>query len=343
MRIGLVGYGAWGRVHAGVIASIPELTLASVVCGDEESARAAAALPGVTVHRNYEGLLHDPTIDLVDVVAPNHLHAAMAIAALDAGKHVLLEKPMATTLADAHRVVEAAERSDRYVGVGLQLHTSRQWGRIRDLIAGGAIGRPRYANSLLFRRPFRGGAADWRFTGEQVGSWILEEAVHYIDLLLLYFHGSGLPTELSADGHLSFRGAGMHDTFTCTMRFADGAYASFSQCLGGFEHSLVSEIAGTEGAIRTWWTGASDRTPTADFELKLRRAGSSDAEIVPIEKSGEVYELEEQMRRLVTDVPRRSPLVSARAALPAQVICLEIERAIAERRTIKLDWKPPSP
>jgi myo-inositol 2-dehydrogenase/D-chiro-inositol 1-dehydrogenase len=338
MRIGLVGYGAWGRVHAGVIARIPELTLASVVCGDDESARAAGELAGVTVHRDYDALLRDPTIDLIDIATPNHLHADMTLAALDAGKHVLLEKPMATTLADARRVVEAAERSDRYVGVGLQLHVSRQWGRVRDLIAEGAIGRPRSANSLLFRRPFRGGVADWRFNSEQVGSWILEEAVHYIDLLLLYFQGSGLPAELSADGHLSPRGAGMHDSFTCTLRFADGAYASFSQCLGGFEHSLVLEIAGTEGAISTWWAGATDRTPTADFELKLRRAGAADAEAVAIEKSGEVYELEEQMRRLITDVPRRAPLVSARAALPSQVICLEIERAIRERRTIGLDW-----
>ena len=342
MRIGLVGYGGWGRVHADVIARIPALTLAAVVCDDDESARAASQLTGVAVHRDYESVLRDPAIDLIDIVSPNHLHAGMTLAALDAGKHVLLEKPMATTLADARRVVEAAERSDRYVGIGLQLHTSRQWGRIRDLINEGAIGKPRYANSLLFRRPFRGGAADWRFDGAQVGSWILEEAVHYIDLLLLYFQGSGLPVELSADGHLSFRGAGMHDSFTCTMRFADGAYASFSQCLGGFEHSLLTEIAGTDGAIRTSWTGAADREPNANFELKLRRAGSTDAEIVPIERSGEVYELEEQMRRLVTDVPRRTPLVSARAALPSQVICLEIERAIAERRAITLDWNTPS-
>src|SRR5687767_14011953 len=132
MRIGLVGYGAWGRVHAGVIARIPELTLASVVCGDDESARAAAALPGVAVHRDYDALLRDPTIDLLDIATPNHLDANMTLAALDAGKHVLLEKPMATTLVDARRVVEAAERSDRYVGVGLQLHVSCQWGRVRD-------------------------------------------------------------------------------------------------------------------------------------------------------------------------------------------------------------------
>ena len=61
----------------------------------------------------------DPSVDLVDIVTPNHLHADMAVTALAAGKHVLLEKPMATTLADAERLVAAAERSGRYLGIGL--------------------------------------------------------------------------------------------------------------------------------------------------------------------------------------------------------------------------------
>jgi myo-inositol 2-dehydrogenase/D-chiro-inositol 1-dehydrogenase len=106
MRIGLVGYGAWGRMHAATIARIPELSLAAVMCGSAASAGAAATdLPGVTVYRELDALLSDPAVDLVDIVAPNNLHAEMAVAALDAGKHVLLEKPMATTLADAERVV----------------------------------------------------------------------------------------------------------------------------------------------------------------------------------------------------------------------------------------------
>ncbi|MGD9882646.1 MAG: hypothetical protein AB7U95_21250, partial [Reyranella sp.] len=115
-------------------------------------------------------------------------------------------------------------------------------------------------------------------------------------------------------------------------------YAVFSQCLGGFEHSLVLEIAGDQGALRTWWSGAMDRTHTPDFELKLRRAGTETAETVPIEKSGEVFELEEQLRRLVDDVPRRTPLVSACDALPSLRICLEIERALAECRAVRLAW-----
>lgn len=339
MRIGLVGYGGWGRVHAAVIARIPELSLAAVVCGSETSAAAAAAdLPGVRVSLELEALLADPAVDLIDIVTPNHLHAAMAVAALDAGKHVLLEKPMATTLADAERVMAAAERSGRYLGVGLQLRVSRQWARVRELIAEGAIGRARYGNLTLFRRPFRPGSGGWRHTSDRVGSWILEELIHHIDLLLWYFRERGLPIEVSADGVPSALGAGMHDAFTCTLRFADGAYAVLSQCAGGFEHSLLLEIAGDGGALRTWWSGAMDRTDTPDFELKLQRAGKADAEIVAVVKSGEVFELEEQLRRLVADVPRRAPLVSARDALPSLRICLEIERALSEHRAIELAW-----
>jgi myo-inositol 2-dehydrogenase / D-chiro-inositol 1-dehydrogenase len=339
MRVGLVGYGAWGRVHAAAIARIPELSLAAVMCASDASAQAATAdLPGADLYRDFKALLRDQTVDLVDIVAPNNLHAEMAVLALEAGKHVLLEKPMATTLADAERVVAAAERSEMYLGVGLQLRISKQWARVRDLIAEGAIGRLRYANLPLFRRPFRGGSSNWRHTSDRVGSWILEEAIHYIDLLLWYFRERGLPIEVSADGVPSPLGAGMHDAFTCTLRFADGAYAVLSQCVGGFEHSLMLEVAGDGGALRTWWAGAMDRTETPDFELKLHRTGAAEAEVVAIEKSGEVFELEEQLRRLVTDVPRCTPLVSARDALPSLRICLEIERAISERRPIRLAW-----
>ena len=142
---------------------------------------------------------------------------------------------------------------------------------------------------------------------------------------------------MSANGVPSPLGPGMYDAFTATLRFADGAYAVFSQCLAGFEHSLVLEIAGDEGAIRTWWAGAMDRTDTPDFELKLQRAGAAEAEIVAVEKSGEVFELEEQLRRLLADVPaglrwsRRARRCRARS-------CLEIERALAERRAIPLRW-----
>jgi myo-inositol 2-dehydrogenase / D-chiro-inositol 1-dehydrogenase len=339
MRIGLVGYGGWGRVHAAVIGRIAGLSLGGVVCGDDVSAQDAARdLPGVPIHRTLDALLADRAIDLVDIVGPNHLHADMAVKAFEAGKHVLLEKPMATTLADAERVVAAAERSGRYCDSVLQLRVSRQWAKVRELIAEGALGQMRFANLTLFRRPFGGGSGNWRRTRATVGSWILEEPIHYIDLLLWYFRERGLPVEVSASGLASPQGPGMTDAFTATMTFADGSYAVFSQCLAGFEHSLVLELAGDQGAIRTWWSGAMDRTMTPDFELKLQRAGATAAEVVAVEKSGEVFELEEQLSRLLVAVPAGAPLVSIREALPSFKICLEIERALAERRAIPLRW-----
>jgi len=130
----------------------------------------------------------------------------------------------------------------------------------------------------------------------------------------------------------------MYDNFSTVMQFPGGAYAVVNQTLAGFEHHHVVEIVGTEGSIRTWWSGAIDRTETPDFELKLKRAGAELAEIVAVERSGEVFELEEQLRRLLVDVPARTPLVSMSEALPSQIVCLEIERALAERRAIPLRW-----
>lgn len=337
MRIGLVGYGAWGRMHASAIRKSPGLTLAGIVAHGDDSARQAALdNPGVPVHRRLDDLLRDKAVALVDIVVPNHLHADTAIAALAAGKHVLLEKPLATTITDGERIAAAAEASGLYLGVGHELRVSRQWSRIKTLLDEGAIGRPRYANLALFRRPYRPGAGGWRHAADKVGSWILEEPVHYMDLLLWYFAGSGAPVEIEAFAVPSSTGPRMHDAFTAVLRFGDGAYAVFSQCLSGFEHSLTLELAGDAGAMRSWWAGAMDRTFDPQFELKLRRGAGAAAESVAIEKSGEVFELEEQLRRLVDDVPRRAPLVSAREALRATRICLEAERSLAEKRPIAL-------
>ena len=86
-------------------------------------------------------------------------------------------------------------------------------------------------------------------------------------------------------------------------------------------------------------TAGGGALAAASWRASLAARQSPDtAEIVVVEKSGEMFELEEQMRRLLVDVPARTPLVSAAQALPSQKICLEIERALAERRAIALRW-----
>jgi myo-inositol 2-dehydrogenase / D-chiro-inositol 1-dehydrogenase len=344
MRFGLVGYGAFGRLHAQSIAKAKDAALAAICARSDESAAAAAAdFPGVTLHRDYHALVQDAHVDVVDVVTPNHSHAEIGIAALDAGKDLLLEKPMADTVDGCDRLIEAARRNGRLINVGHELRLSTQWGIIRRLIDEGAIGAPCYANLSLFRHPYRKGAGGWRYAADRVGSWILEEPVHFYDLLMWYFEAAGDPISVRAIGNFSKRDAvsgqpGMYDNFSSLLTFPGGRYATITQSLAGFEHHMVLEITGEDGALRSWWSGGDARSLAPSFELKLMRNMAKEPETLALGASGEVFELEEQIRRTVEAFRARCTLVSGEVARKPVVVCLEAERSAAEGRQIELSF-----
>ncbi len=103
--------------------------------------RVAAELSIPTAHGSYEALLADPGIDAVYIPLPNHLHATWAIAAAEAGKHVLCEKPLATTARDAERMIEAAERAGVQLMEAFMYRLHPSWVAVRELVASGRIGR----------------------------------------------------------------------------------------------------------------------------------------------------------------------------------------------------------
>ena len=337
MRFGLIGFGAWGKLHAEAIRKAPGAELAAIACASEASAGAAReAYPQARVGWDWRALVADPSLEAVDIVVPNHLHAEMAIAALDAGKDVLLEKPMASTIAECEQILAAVRRTGRVLSVGHEFRISTQWGFIKRLIAAGEIGELLYANVSLFRFPYRQGSGGWRYDRDTVGSWILEEPVHFFDMLMWWFAAVGDPASVQAFGNSKGRGAGMYDNFSAVMRWPGGTYALVTQTLAGFEHHHVVEVAGREGSVRTWWSGTMDRTLTPKHELKVQRKGESACEIVELGPSGEVFELEEQLARVVEAFRGRRPLVSADEARKTVMVCLEAERAVAEGKEIVL-------
>jgi myo-inositol 2-dehydrogenase / D-chiro-inositol 1-dehydrogenase len=337
MRFGLIGFGAWGKLHAEAIRKAPGAELAAIACASEASAQAAReAYPRARVDRDWRALVADPSLEAVDIVVPNHLHAEMAIAALDAGKDVLLEKPMASTIAECEQILAAVRRTGRVLSVGHEFRISTQWGFIKRLIEAGEIGDLLYANVSLFRFPYRQGSGGWRYGRDTVGSWILEEPVHFFDMLMWWFAQVGDPASVQAFGNSKGRGAGMHDNFSAVMRWPGGPYALVTQTLAGFEHHHVVEVVGREGSVRTWWSGTMDRTLTPRHELKVQRKGESACEIVELGPSGEVFELEEQLARVVEAFRERRPLVSAEEARKTVMVCLEAERAVAEGTEIAL-------
>lgn len=338
MPVGLIGYGAWGRHHARALDAAPSAVLAGIVASGEESAAAAAAdWPGVAMHRDAAALLADPAIGAVVVAVPNALHAAVALAALRAGKHVLLEKPMALTLRDCDALVAVARDSGCVLTIGHEMRVSTQWGRVKGLIEEGAVGAARHAAFSLFRFPYRTGSGGWRYDRARVGSWILEEPVHHFDLLLWYGERWGAPVALRAvaDGDPA-----MPRALSVTLRFAGGEFASVQTVVGGFEHHVALHVVGEGGAIRALWSAPMDRStsPSASLQVFRGRAMPGEAaEAIPLSDSGEVFELVTQAERAVQGFRAGRALVSPEAGRDAVRCCLLAERSAREGREIRWD------
>jgi myo-inositol 2-dehydrogenase/D-chiro-inositol 1-dehydrogenase len=334
-RWGVIGYGLFGRWHAQLLGACEGARLVAIATASQAGRdQARADHPGCRVVGDWRELLAARDIDAVSIVTPNHLHAGMAIAALEAGKAVLVEKPLATTVEGCERVTAAVARTRGLLSVGFELRFSAQWGAIRRLIDDGAIGRPVFANLALFRFPFRPGGGGWRHDPARVGSWLLEEAVHFYDLLLWYLEPCGAPVRVRAEG--TRRADGLVPNLTSTLAFADGAVAVVTQALGGFGHHLSLELVGERGAVRSLWSGADARSPTASFSLRLQRQGSEGIEDLTPPASGELVELEAELAATaVAFAAGRSP-VPVDEGRRAVLVCLAAERSLLEGRDIPL-------
>jgi predicted dehydrogenase len=191
--VGLIGYGLGGRAfHAPYIAVTPGMTLRAVL--SRNAAKVRADLPAMRVVPSVEALLADPAIDLVVVSSPDLLHAEHALAAIRAGKHVLVDKPFATTLAAAREVADEAEASGRLLTVFHNRRWDADFLTLRRLINDGKLGDIAHVESHFDRwRPVPA-AAGWK-EARDGGSW-LDLGPHLVDQALQLF---GPPDEIVAD------------------------------------------------------------------------------------------------------------------------------------------------
>lgn len=333
-RWGVVGYGLFGREHARCLAACRGAELAAIATRSAANrADALAAHPAARLTADWRALVEAPDLDAIAVVAPNHLHAEIALAALEAGKAVLVEKPLATTLEDCERLLEAAARTGRPLSVGFELRQGAQWAGVKRLIDDGTVGRPSFVRLGLFRFPFRPGAEGWRHDPARVGSWILEEPIHHIDLVLWWCAALGPPVEVRAEGRL--RPDGLAPSFTASLRFADGAVASLAQTLDGFGHHLGLELVGAEGALRSHWSAADARSDRPSFALRAKRHGGAVEEDHTPAASGELVELALQARATVAAFAAGRPLVSAADGARAVAVALAIEESLRSGRPVR--------
>jgi predicted dehydrogenase len=143
LRWGVLSTASIGRVKViPAIQNAPHCEVVAIASRDGALAASVAAELGIPrAHGAYEALLADPDVDAVYIPLPNHLHATWAIAAAAAGKHVLCEKPLALSVADAQRMIEAADRAGVRLMEAFMYRLHPSWVAVRELVASGRIGR----------------------------------------------------------------------------------------------------------------------------------------------------------------------------------------------------------
>ncbi len=207
IKVGLIGLGFMGQMHFNCYQNNPDAEVvvvadvdASKLSGDAKvegniGGNASLDLSGIRTTTDIRSLLNDPEIDLVDFCLPTRLHAEFSIAALNAGKHVLCEKPMAWTVEECDAVIAAQEASGKSLLIGHCLRFWPQYVKAQELIQSGELGDVVYARfSRVSGAPTW---SRWLMTGEQSGGAIMDMHVHDIDTALWWF---GKPESVETTG-----------------------------------------------------------------------------------------------------------------------------------------------
>ncbi|HEX2890804.1 Gfo/Idh/MocA family oxidoreductase [Vineibacter terrae] len=337
LRVLLAGHGAFGAVHAQAWAALGFAERLVIADPDPHArAQAQAALPQARVVSDWRMAL--PDVDVVDLVTPSNTHAAVAMAALDAGCDLLIEKPMTMNRAEAATVAARARQAERIVQVGYVLRAHPAARRLRDIVRAGDIGVPVWIDSafLSLKRPRRDAGV------------VLNDAVHVIDLVL--WTVGRTPDAVSAVlvEHL---GRGVEDIASITLHWQDGPTARVdASCIvagehpdpyvaGGISRKHLSVTGDAGQAVADFMTGSVRWRPCR----QQRSAGGGhepvfgleqvDTFTAPVPRDAVAAELESFVEAVLA---RRSPEADAGSGLAMAAVCDAVFAAARERRTVEV-------
>ena len=247
---GLIGAGAISTQHLEALDAIPDARIAAIASASTEHAKAAGERWGIPWTTDVDQLLARDDVDAVAISTPSGLHPGQALAALGKGKHVLIEKPIALSNADARAVADEARRRHLVAGTVSQRRFEPVVRAIRDAVADGGLGPIEMivAEGFYFRPQSYYDSAAWRGTVELDGGVLMNQAIHIIDLL----RWIGGPVE-SVAGHVATIGHRIEaeDTASVSLRFASGALgAILATTCAATERPIELRIDGAEGHVR---------------------------------------------------------------------------------------------
>ena len=252
--VGVAGAGHFAAMHAQALANVPEFRIVAAASAGLAAATAFTATYGGRPYADWQCLLDDPAVDVVLITLPHHLHAPAAIAAARAGKHVLVEKPMAPGLADCRAMAAAAERAGTHLLVGQLMRFALPCMAARRYLATGALGRPRYGRSAMTKLWMEGNRRDWHLHTQTGGGMLLTAGIHALDRLV-WLMGADVASVAAMSGHL-FHEQEVPDADLLLLRFANGALGEVAS-VGYRDTTMVNltEIVCEGGCLRIDLTG----------------------------------------------------------------------------------------
>lgn len=200
LRVGVIGAGGIGRYHAKFYEAFPDVELVAAADVSADSLKAFGdAYPRAHLHAQYPHMLATEKLDAVSICTPNGMHCEPTINALAAGCHVLVEKPMAMTVAEADRMLAAAARHQRHCIIGFQHRYDGRVQLIRRAFDEGAFGKVLYVRVQALRRR---GIPNWGVFGRkdlQGGGPMIDIGVHCLEMA---HYAIGLPVPVAAMGNI---------------------------------------------------------------------------------------------------------------------------------------------
>jgi predicted dehydrogenase len=250
LRSGIIGSGFVARVHAAAVRDLGG-TVAAVCSRTRAGAEALAAeLEGVAAYDSLEDLL-EAGVDVVHVCTPNAAHAEQTLLALEHGAHVVCEKPLATSVEESRRMVEAVERSDRVGAVAYHVRGYPLVGHMRRAVEAGEVGEVRLVHGRYLCDDALLVPGGWRVEPEKSGPTYVtaDLGTHWFDLAE-HVSGSRL-TEVRAEFRTFVPGRELEDHASVLLRFEDGATGSamFSALAPGRKNQLLFELEGDRGGF----------------------------------------------------------------------------------------------
>jgi predicted dehydrogenase len=230
VRLGIIGLGYIGKIHMSHSLKLPNVDLVAVSDSSKKALKQAKTAGIKKTFTNYEQLLREPNIDAVIIALPTHLHFQCAIQAVEAGKHIFLEKPIARNLKEAKGIVKAARNSVKLM-MGYPLRFNKSFRELKTKVDSGILGDVEVAYATLISSgPFFHRSEshtplpvpNWWFNKELTGGGALMDAgIHVINLLRWYF---GDITQIKS--HLGYRfNLDFEDSAICFTRFESGTSA----------------------------------------------------------------------------------------------------------------------